>query len=499
MDMNNKLTLDNVAEFIDKNNEKILEKIGTGGSTSISQETGNAITQKSDGIFVQDYSANIASLENRSIIGSQLTRCLLRNSAKQTLAVSDTVKFDTLISTDGMEYNLTNYSIKLKSGTTYDLRVSIHTGVSGASSFCVYDITNSKAITDTFYAISPNYDGSMNSDGSISRTYKCEQDIEIVVKVMASTSQELQYSDSFYSVFEVVEVGRTVLLDPVKTAQEHEVKFGVFTTTNVGALSANTPLVINTIISGNIELNSSKTGIKLEANKKYKISLNGSPLLSSAVYGGVFVYDLTHNQVTTNMICNSTTVNTNGSYFNTGSGTFLETTESLEISVCFNFSVLEVIDNNQGTFNILVEEIKNPVVVEYNSIGFTKDTLWSGYLSSTTDSATLLNPITDYSLIYVEWNQHTRELPIMMTTIVEVSTDIDYTKQYLLMGYSTRYIRFKFADGTTFTNTDIYNNGGSTIGITKVIGIKSKESAGDITTMTTEEVNTMLNDIFGGE
>lgn len=371
---------------------------GGGSSVSPSEINGNIINNGAQMVVYDDseVQADIASLNARSVINQEMRFCSLRNSAVQPLTTGSILKFNSVIEENGnMEYNLTKNSIKLTKGSIWDIRVSVLSGTSGYTYLQLVDANTREALSETFSTISPNYNDTENARYYISKLFKCNKDIEICVKVVTGSTQNLSYSENSYSTFSVIETAKSYSLDPVEYAQNHDVKYGSFTTTNVGALSANSPLVINTIISGNIELNSSKTGIKLEANKKYKISLNGSPLLSSAVYGGVFVYDLTHNRVTTNMICNSTTINVNGSYFNTGSGTFLETTEDLEISVCFNSSVLEVIDNNQGTFNILVEEIKNPVVVEYTNLKEISNPLMSSEISQEAPIGTVIEYVGD--------------------------------------------------------------------------------------------------------
>lgn len=435
---------------------------GTGGGTNVtaSEINGNIIVDEAELKVYDDtqVTTDIASLNARSVIGANPRFCTLKNSATQSLTPNTIVKFDTVVGSNGdISYNLANNSIKLTKGTIWDIRVTVITGTSGYTYFQIINADTGEAITSRFSAISPNYNGTANSNSHVSIPYKCEKDMNICVKVIATgtTVQNLNAGDDC-STFSVLEVSTTYIVDPIEYAQDHDIKASTLRITSNKAINSTTPLVFDTT-NGNISLTADGY-IQLTANTTYMI---GACVYQAPNATEIALYDVT----------NSTKILPIGiNCFMSAPITYTPTTD-MKVSIVADTNTTVSYQYSYLT----IQEIKNPVLYNYTSnlVGFSKTTLLEGNANAI-GTYFLLDNVSNYDFLYLEIEGYNYGSSTSRVSTMYVEANI--LKEHAFYGYDTRNIVFDFKKNNSLNIISIGNTADSTVAILKIMGIKGLPS-----------------------
>lgn len=143
--------------------------------------------------------AEIANLNNRSIIGSQLDYIYCKLATDSVFNAGQNIPF---VKSVGNNLDINNGIVTLQKGKTYSLKFSLHEG-SGAWKF-FYDITNNKEIGargDSIY------------NTTATAVVVCDKDIQITTRVDRATTSSAVAPGAF---LEIIEIGRTIVLDPAQ-------------------------------------------------------------------------------------------------------------------------------------------------------------------------------------------------------------------------------------------------------------------------------------------
>lgn len=131
--------------------------------------------------------------------------------------------FDTLVYGNNMEYDLTNHSISLKAGKTYNITVNCMLDNNATYiNYRVYNMnTDEKLLSNiNIFGCIWGKEVSGTSDSDIDFIYKCDEDCEIIIKSdMPSSNTAVTLR---YAVLTVQEINRQITIDPVEHVNESQ-------------------------------------------------------------------------------------------------------------------------------------------------------------------------------------------------------------------------------------------------------------------------------------
>ena len=208
---------------------------GEGAETplEISQQPGNAITEKEDGIFVHDNSEDIGKLQKdvnnvsnkvdtikkyQRYVNTELDYAYLRTNLVSSLALkTDTViPFDTFVGGSGIEIDLENYGVVLKAGKTYKLTCNMRiSSTAGYITAGFYDIEKNKYLS-MLSKVTSNYSvSSDNGCGFLVITPTKDTTIQVRVAGLNGTATFTTAANN-YNILIVEEINRSIVIDPVE-------------------------------------------------------------------------------------------------------------------------------------------------------------------------------------------------------------------------------------------------------------------------------------------
>lgn len=198
----------------------------------ISQQPGNAITEKEDGIFVRDNSEDIGKLQEdvnnvsnkvdtikkyQRYVNTEMDYAYLQTDlvANLPLSAGTVVPFDKVVESKGIEINSENHGVVLKAGKSYEILCDIYLSVrSGAANFVVYDLTNGKNIS-RFTKISANNNSAGTNTSGIA-IVKAEEDTIIQIKTEYAENNIAIASYNITNNLAIKEINRSIVIDPVE-------------------------------------------------------------------------------------------------------------------------------------------------------------------------------------------------------------------------------------------------------------------------------------------
>lgn len=203
-----------------------------GGQLEISQESGNAIVKKEDGIYVEDKSDDIKNLQGdvsgiseriknvkkyQRYVNTEMDYVYLQTDlvADLPLSAGTVVPFDKVVESKGIEINSENHGVVLKAGKSYEILCDIYISVrSGAANFVVYDLTNGKNIS-RFTKISANNNSAGTNTSGIA-IVKAEEDTIIQIKTEYAENNIAIASYNITNNLAIKEINRSIVIDPVE-------------------------------------------------------------------------------------------------------------------------------------------------------------------------------------------------------------------------------------------------------------------------------------------
>lgn len=316
------------------------------------------------------YGSKIEELNSRSVIGAKGEYGYFKLSADYTSAIAEgtIIPFDTIVETNKVELGTSTGSVVLHKGVTYRLTLQMFCGgVSSNASAQFFNVTKGEFIGHQIYAVGVSYNSTVNSGNDMSIIYTPTEDSEINVKIASSFGSTTVYPTNIYNTYTallVEEITRTLILDPVQTAQDNDIKYGTFATSVTGSLSANTPIKLDSVVNGTMELDTTLNGIKLTGGKKYKIQLVGAPVLTAIANAKFYLYNCTTSTtIADSLLCIVTTATATTHWLTTGSGIYFTPDSDMSVSIVCDKAIDKLRYTEDAVFHVLVEEIKNPVLI----------------------------------------------------------------------------------------------------------------------------------------
>lgn len=207
---------------------------GTETPLEISQQPGNAITEKEDGIFVHDNSEDIGKLQEdvnnvsnkvdtikkyQRYVNTEMDYAYLQTNLTADLALSTgtVIPFDKVVESRGIEIDSQNHGVVLKAGKTYKISCDIWTANStGYSEIGFYDLTNNNFLS-TFVKGSINFAGDFSTGTGIAVvTPNADITVCIKVKISSTNPQIIVTERNSTNNFIIHEISRSIVIDPVE-------------------------------------------------------------------------------------------------------------------------------------------------------------------------------------------------------------------------------------------------------------------------------------------
>ncbi len=207
---------------------------GTETPLEISQQPGNAITEKEDGIFVHDNSEDIGKLQEdvnnvsnkvdtikkyQRYVNTEMDYAYLQTNLTADLALSTgtVIPFDKVVESRGIEIDSQNHGVVLKAGKTYKISCDIWTANStGYSEIGFYDLTNNNFLS-TFVKGSINFAGDFSTGTGIAVvTPNADITVCIKVKISSTNPQIIVTERNSTNNFIIHEINRSIVIDPVE-------------------------------------------------------------------------------------------------------------------------------------------------------------------------------------------------------------------------------------------------------------------------------------------
>lgn len=383
--------------------------------------------------------SEIASLNARSVIGKKLDYIFCKLESSSAYDPNQNIPFIEEGNSQGLE--IVNGVITLKAGKTYLINIALDENI-GALKF-IYDITNDKIL---------GAQGDIYYNTTATTIIECKTDIQIAARVDRTTN----LASTIGSYFQVIEIGRTTIIDPAEDAKRIQFEHGLFTNVYNQPIVAGTILKMNTQMGGNISL-SNNGYIPLKAGKTYKIH---SIFSTKKTYADNVIYDVT----------NSIEIAIDSNNVATSANQLIGVAEYTPKTDCELTVKCRAIDGalavDEWTIFMEIEEIAQPYYFNYYKDSISSTVLFDGAASAIGDYE-LLDNINNYEYLIIISSFDDK---LFYNTVVskysyEKSMDINNTVNSV-----SRRITFMVKDSALTIDTMI-NNEKLMDKIEKVIGI----------------------------
>lgn len=410
--------------------------------------------------------AEIADLNSRSIIGSSLDYGLFRLTTDITITeIQETIPFNTVMAG---KLPIVNNKIQLKAGKKYKLKGILRGVLSSSGSYLDFGFYNNTK--ETFFGLAGTMTYGNYLEQQIAKAYiEPDTDIEISLRsIKIYESIVLHYG---FSSIEVEEVGRTVIIDPAEDAKKMRFEYGMFKLNEIQcALTANDLLKINTLITGNMSINSSTYSIPLKANKTYNININISGEWHNTMFA---LYNIKNNEII--QILYGDVNDTDFNYLST-TNILYNPNHDCEIAVKCTAIYGSFTKINSDNTQIIIQEIATPYYFNYYKDSINSTVLFDGD-ASMLGTYDLFDSIENYESFKVMY-EITNSVNTLFDSVQEIiKSQIIYSRKFqfvvsLALSTYTNHISIHFEDKNSFTIDDIcLENGDKKFSIKKIIGI----------------------------
>jgi len=383
--------------------------------------------------------SEIASLNARSVIGKKLDYIFCKLESSAAYDPNQNIPFIEEGNSQGLE--IVNGIIILKAGKTYLINIALDETL-GVLKF-IYDITNDKILGaqgDSYY------------NTTATTIIECKTDIQIAARVDKTTN----FASTIGSYFQVIEIGRTTIIDPAEDVKRIQFEHGLFTNASNQPIVAETILTMNTQMGGNIRL-SDNGYIPLKAGKTYKIH---SIFSTNKTYADNVIYDVT-NSIEIGVESNNVATSVNQLI------AVAEYTPKTDCELTVKCGAIDgALAVEEWTIFMEIEEIAQPYYFNYYKDSISSTVLFDGAASSIGDYE-LLDNINNYEYLIIISSFDDK---LFYNTVVskysyEKNMDIDNTVNSV-----SRRITFMVKDSALTIDT-MTNNEKLIDKIEKVIGI----------------------------
>jgi hypothetical protein len=288
----------------------------------------------------KNYNDKINKLENtvtkidlRSTIGAELDYGCFKCSTDMTISATTPLVLDKVISGN---MKIINGGIHLQKYKTYLINISVW-NIPYAYGIYLYDVDKKVNLLTSVC-------------GTTSFQFTPIEDCNVTI----ATGTNLTYSATWSFGIIVNEVGRTIILDPLDTKENHIIEYGYYNKMSGGNLSvlANENIIkYFTKVNGNLAINTDYS-ITLKKDKNYKIDFSlcnmGNSTVCYLADSNNVIYAKSYNGI-------------NDSWSDSFLNTIITPTEDINIKLYF--TTAKTIDNSFSSLTIY--EIAQPIVTEY--------------------------------------------------------------------------------------------------------------------------------------
>lgn len=443
--------------------------------------------------------AEIASLNARGVIGGELDYGLFGISAAVASIPSGTmIPFNLTYSNKNL--TLTNNVVRLKKGKSYSIRAASTTQTASVNMwYYAYDVTHSKTLGKD------GFSGSLSNVSIPSLAIiTCTEDTDIGVKTI--NNYGLDTAGAMFTYLEIIEIGRTTIIDPAEDAKKIQFEYGYFTAAQSTNLSAGNHLELD-MIKGNM-VASTGTGqakglITFKANKKYELIFSYSNVGSSG--NGVIDFNLCDVSGNILKYIEYAYVATYGGNAQDSPVTPFILEPTIDTIVQFK------INSSAATWvgaNLTIREIAQPYYFNYYKDSISSTVLFDGDATTVGSSYTLSDDITKYEYIIVYSSSVGTETVSNIIKVSDILSSI--SEQFINSTFhvSTYYysIIYGFPTNKTLKITNKSNCGWASPSIRKIhgIGYNYQNPYQDIITtspdaaLTDAQVDTDITGIWSG-
>lgn len=447
-----------------ENGKLIAINSNDGSNVTASENNGNI---KVDDVELKVYDdtliqTDIANLNERSVIG-KYPKSYYAYGLGNNISVTATMNLLTLftkVQNSEMEVNSDGY-VKLEKGKKWIITVNIYRQTADTGISCSLKDSTGKQFGQTLGYFSK---GECGTGSNVIHTSVLLEDKYIGLFM----SDNSTISTSLSSI-NIVEDNSTFIVDPVEYAQEHEIGVSTFYIDSNKNITANAPLVFDRAV-GSIALNENGY-IKLTGGKSYIFSASVYNNSNTAIMSGIKIYDVTNSNPDLLFL------GVNG--HSTGTVTYTPETDII-VSLCFG----KYITLYYNYTYLTIQEIKNPVMVNYHSMGFDKTLLFEGEANSADTTYDLIDSVDNYDEIRIYAKVVNSEDVVINIPEYVISNMEIGVSQYIscpIFGnngslFASACIVVNFNTETSFKIGAILLYAWKKIYVYKVIGIKGKDN-----------------------
>lgn len=411
--------------------------------------------------------AEIADLNNRSVIGESLDYGMFGLSGAVTVEAEAVVPFNLTYMSNNI--SVSNGIVTLKKGKKYEIKAQSTTNT--ASNNVWFTIkANSATIGKSGWC------GTVNQVSiPCTAIINCKEDTTL--SIVTSNAYNIDAACAQMTYLEVMEVGRTTIIDPAEDAKIRTSEYGYFKVVNQSSNISSGDHLEFDMIKGNMAA-STGTGqqkglITLKANKKYKFVFaysNGGNSSNGVIHFNLC--DLMGNVLEDIPYAYMTTYVENTQVSPTSTFILEPTTDTV-----INFKIAASAATWVNAY-LTIEEIAQPYYFNYYKDSLITTNLFTGNANTKDSQYTLIDDLTKYQylIVYLSCINTSTGATCDSTSLLLSVTDIRFSNDgFVISTFATIdyncCIEFDFIDKTTFQINSISVLGWENPAITKIDGI----------------------------
>lgn len=383
MDMNENLKLEDAIKLFKINNKELGKNI----SAAISNEPNNALKKLNDGNFVEDLSYDIEKIKAlATTYGSELAFAQFGSNVDVTVSTGSIIPFNVTNANNAEFVNNAGIISGFKKGHSYYIEAG--GTVLNSNSRTDAKLINNRTSVE-FGNRSINAMGAGNGCSAVCTGFlECKDNEDTIsLKCILGTNSQLSGAFLFFNIYEV---GRSILIDPMNAKGQYKFQYGEICSSTTGNVAANTPIVFDTIKSGNVTIGTNG-GVILNKEKTYKIDLIGIFRSTIITALKVNLYDCNSGAAIDNYSFENVSLTASSHWIINNSSILIDNiSEDIEVSIIINKAI--VIDSNNN-ISIIVTEVAQPMICEYTKHVDVHNDLANGVLVTDAPVGNVINCI----------------------------------------------------------------------------------------------------------
>lgn len=421
--------------------------------------------------------AEIADLNNRSVIGKKLYYGTFKLSSQQTnnLSVNSIINFNTRYN-GNIDIDNSMYKISLKPGT-YKIDYNLLVHGNGQMDSCIIVLDLKTNISRTICPVNPR---TTNSVGDVfsnleSSSSTLEVNNESVIYAVISGNVGVTAINYEFSSIVIEEIGRSIIIDPAEEAKKKDFEYGMFRlSSSPTTMAAGDLIKFNTMIYGNMTINPTTYEISLKATKKYRFSINVSGVFHNTVFA---LYNTTTGDVL--QVLYGAVNDTDYNYLSTADFVYEPAVNCTVAVKCYAIygSFSSIVANNT---QIVIQEIAQPYYFNYYKDSIKATTIFEGAAGDKNSIFNLTDNINNYEKLIIHAccviNSVKREKASIVVNVKDMMIENSQSDfEFIISSFANNsynyFIEVGFKSETTFKIGNLSCTGWSNPTIYKIEGI----------------------------